>query len=169
MDPSTTLPTDPVARDVVYGSATPDGTLLFMTRNQAEELARLRAALHSAQTWGDFQSLLSARSWREVRARLAAHGQSEPEPAAPFEPAAVPGYADGTWPGVGPLLMRAWMPAEVWQVVGATHTPAAGGLAGLDATVLPAIVRVLEAHGFTCAEDDDLIARASGLEAGEQA
>ena len=102
MDPSTTLPTDPVARDVVYGSATPDGTLLFMTRNQAEELARLRAALHSAQTWGDFQSLLSARSWREVRARLAAHGQSEPEPAAPFEPAAVPGYADGTWPGVGP-------------------------------------------------------------------
>src|SRR5919199_2802880 len=79
MDPSTTLPTDPVARDVVYGSATPDGTLLFMTRNQAEEMARLRAALHSAQTWGDFQSLLSARSWRGGRAPPPPPGPAEPQ------------------------------------------------------------------------------------------
>ena len=169
MDPPTALPTDPVARDVVYGSATPDGTIIFLTRNQAEELARLRAALHTAQTWGDLQSLLSARTWREVRARLVAHGQPEPEPAAPFEPMMVPGYGDGTWPGFGPLLMRAWMPAEVWRAVGGTRAPsAAGGLPGLDATALPTIVRILEAHGFTCAEDDDLIARASGLEAGER-
>ena len=145
-------------RVLVYGIVRVD--LVFVDRERARELARIWAGF---DTWGRARAELPPHRWQEILDRLAEAEIAPPAPDAPFDRNLIPGHIDGDWPEWPAEQMLGWMPAELIARFGRSGTGGAGGeyleFAPRHESALSA---ALEAAGWTCVKDDDLVNAACG-------
>lgn len=146
---------------LVYG--TPQDELLFIPRERAAQLAAINQALNTAATWGEFFRLLPEAARAELEEFFDEEGEDRPPDERPFDQDDVPGVADGDWPGWPAKEMLSWVPKDVQQRYGRVAESAISGeCLELDTSHTAAIVTALEAHGYTCTRDDNLVALAAG-------
>lgn len=146
-------------RVLVYGIAGPD--VVFIDRDLAEELARLRAGFG---TWGDARAALPGPRWQEIIDRLEGAEIDVPAPEQPFDLDLIPGYVDGDWPEWPAQQMFEWMPPELIARFGrSTASVLNGDFLEIDPLQGPALAASLEETGWTCIRDDALVSAASGF------
>lgn len=151
---------------LVYGVFQGD-EVAFLPRQQALALAQLWRALDSAQTWGQFRRMVPPHIYDEV---VAAVGDNEnladdgrPFSDAPFDRDDIPGHADGDWPALPARQMLDWMPQAVRERYGrVVSTRFNGDYLAFRARDATAVAEALQALGYTCVRDDDLVRDASG-------
>ncbi|MDP9371073.1 MAG: hypothetical protein M3Q65_01170 [Chloroflexota bacterium] len=154
--------------DVIYGRLW-DDELVLLPLDTARYLATLREALTEAKTWGEFKARAPEGAYAEVVEMIAdnADGDEEfTEPAAdtPFDPEDIPGYADGDWPLLPPQHMFDWLPEDLQQRYGHTgDTVLNGPYLAIDPAHTRELVAEMEARGYHCTEDSDLLQRATGF------
>lgn len=146
--------------EIVYGVLATEHYLVLVPRQRAEELASIHAAVQESQSWDEFRSRIPQHDWREL---VRVFEENEEEPSEPFEPDAVPGYADGDWPDWPAQRMLDWVPKPIQERFGRMRDSVfSGPFLELDPTCSDEIAEALERHGFQVSEDADLVARASG-------
>lgn len=147
--------------ELVYGA--PYDDLIFMPRERAQYLAAIHHALGTASTWGEFLRLLPEAARVEVEQWFTEDELERPADGHQFDRDDVPGVADGDWPGWPAQEMLSWVPKDIQQQYGRIAASAiSGDSLALDASQMNAIIGALEAHGFVCTQDDDLVRRAAG-------
>jgi len=162
-------------KSIVYGFS-PIG-LLFIPENRAKELANFYKALTTATTWGEFKEMVTKRIYEfyfpdsmhydgpeleKVEDLESYYIQDE----TPFTPNDIFGYDN--LPGQPEIEMSTWIPDEIQEKFGRRfrylamdmNVPGGEGLE-LDESRLDEIVKALEASGFECRRDDDLILAAT--------
>jgi hypothetical protein len=147
--------------ETVYGA--PFDDLIFIPRERAQHLVAIHHALGTASTWGEFLRLLPQDARAEVEQWFTEDELERPADDQPFDRDNVPGVSDGDWPGWPAQEMLSWVPKNIQQQYGRTAASAiSGDSLALDASQMNAIIGALEAHGFSCTRDDDLVRRAAG-------
>jgi hypothetical protein len=162
---------------LVYGEA--GEGLVFMPKPEADELAALRKALQSSTTWGELRNSVSEERWQGIREAIERVVEDIPDEYreeggiyaldldnpgdAAFDYDTIPGHADGDWPEWPAQQMLEWMPSEIVLHLGEVADSMFNG----EYLVLPlknesAIVEALEAAGWACKRNDDLVQAASG-------
>jgi len=151
----------PVPGELVYGEI--DGSLVFIPREEADELADLYGALRLS-TWGELRRAVSDERWREILQRLGAdEGSPPPGDGEELQADSIPGFAEQDWPEWPAQRMGRWLPRDVIAGYGQlTDTLMSGTFTWFDPSSAGAIVRDLERLGWTCEEDQALIEAASG-------
>ena len=152
---------------VVYGPSEQSGPedLVFVPEDLAEDLARLWEALNSSATWGDLRARIGDDRSREIDALLHDAELARPADEDPFDVTLVPSLGDGDFPEWPVAHQEAWMPAPVVERFGRREpTALQGDVTTFSADAEHDIVAALQEAGFTVRRDDDLVARASGLE-----
>lgn len=83
---------------------------LFARRQDAEDVAQIRKALHHSKTWGEFRSALPACEWENNLQDLFDEIPADDEP---FTADDVPGHADGDYPQWLMQTQLDWFPREL--------------------------------------------------------
>jgi hypothetical protein len=140
-----------------------DDEVVMIPEKHAVTLARLHDALSSAKTWAEFKRLAPKRYYQEALER-ASEGEDEAvTPKSPFDPMQIYGLGDGDWPDWPSQQMLGWVPAEVRAKFGRSESSVLNGpFLCLAAADLDEIMSAMEAHGYKCRRDDDLVSRAHG-------
>ncbi len=161
--------------DLVYGTVDVfGGDLVFIPRKRAEYLAALQEAKDSATTWGELRERIPAEEFdklalSELHADADVFDELDPAVqqeflAQPFDAGEVGLIADGDWPAWTQQEMMEWMPDEVQEKFGKwSRSMVSGECLQIDARKVKAVVAALQAHGYRCEEDEDLVRRASGF------
>jgi hypothetical protein len=161
---------------LVYGES--NGGLTFVEKEYALDIAGFRKALSKASTWGELKARVSEERYKEtVDAwveseidRLLGEGDleddDEPEvaPAGPddaFYADSLPGYADGDWPEFAPRMMSNWVDEEIIEEYGGYVQPTLNDdYPIIDFDNEEKVVSLLQAQGYICIRDDDLVWKA---------
>lgn len=152
--------------DIVYGEAF-DGGLVFIERAEAEAIARKWQAANSATTWGELRAL-SPEAYDELLERLpsdedSGDGADAPADENAFDASAIEAVQEGHWPEWPAQDMSRWMPAEIQETFGQkADTLWNGSFLKFEPADEGAIVARLEALGYRCVADPELVARACG-------
>ena len=156
------------AMEVVYGS--PDEDLIFIPKELAKRLASIHTAVQSADTWGDLKARLPEAIYDEIINLLEeCYEDTDEGPDLPpqatdaFDAEDIPGFADGDWPEWPAQEMLSWVPKDAQQRFGKVSPSVLNGdFLEFDTAKTQAIVKALEQYGYTCTEDSNLVAQASG-------
>ena len=80
-----------------------------------------------------------------------------------FNPETIPGLSDGDWPDWAEQLALRWLPEDVIERFGKVEDSVLNGFFLIfNPANAPAIIAALEAQGYQCAWDEELVARACG-------
>jgi len=148
----------------------PDGESIIITsRDRAIEIDRLRRAIETSETWGEFRQRIGPEAHEE----LFGEDFDDPDPDddsednntntpgaspdAPFDSYEVPGYADGDYPPWLAQEMDKHLPPEILERYGNYHESVFNGpFYKIDPEHRNAIVKDLTEVGFTVEEREDL-------------
>jgi hypothetical protein len=183
-------PKRPTTRQtVVYGTAgSASESLVFIPKEQAEELASVWAALHS-QTWGEMRSCLSEKRFQEVqemflgidfdtfyeeqrqekprltrKKALEAYRELEVGERLPLDDESFEmpwPVCDGDWPEWPQQEMLKWMPTDL-PGARVEMSVLNGSFLELDPAHEAEIVAAVEAAGYRCIKDESLVQQACG-------
>jgi hypothetical protein len=147
----------PVTTPTLYLSSGASGEPLFALPQTAETLSACIHALENAETWADFRRLMPADELKRLQARMREDGETMPSGDQPFEPEALPSFADGDWPALITSTMLREVPEPVLKAFGDRGPSALNGdLVEFKASDLPAIKAKLAELGWTVLERPDL-------------
>ena len=135
-----------------------NGGVVFAAPARARLIARIHAALDSAQTWGEFESAMPPDSYLEiVRGAFGKWGQPRPDGTEPFSPELVPGWAYGDYPPWLQREMHDVLPAPVLEMYGQRKsTFMNGNFWYISEENLVDVCAVLEAPGWELERTQDL-------------
>lgn len=86
---------------------------------------------------------------------------STPDPDDAFGAEELPGYADGDWPEFAPRVMKTWVDEQIIQDYGGYVYPTLDAeYPVIDFDNEEKVASLLEARGYACVRDDDLIWKA---------
>lgn len=140
-----------------------DDEVVMIPEKHAATLAQLHDALSSAETWAEFKRLAPKRYYEEALERAADSQDEALTPKSPFDPMSISGLGDGDWPDWPAQQMLRWVPVEVQAKFGRSASSTLNGaFLSLKAADLAEIMNAMEALGYVCRRDDDLVARAHG-------
>lgn len=136
--------------------------LVFMPEDRARELEKIWAAVNEAKTWGEFQARVPD-AYAAILERWQEDEEDAPSAGKPFEASRIPGLDDGDWPGWPAQEMLDWLPEDIQERYGRVEVSVLNG----DYLELPPsqageIAAALEAQGYRCREDQELVRRACG-------
>lgn len=161
--------------ELVYGES--NGGLTFLEKEYALDIGGFREALLKARTWGELKARVSDERYEETVAvwvegqpdRLRDEGDledDEPEVASPgpdyaFDAEELPGYTEVDWPEFAPGMINTWVDEQIINEFGGYVQP----LMNDDYPVIDfdneeKVVSLLEARGYICTRDDDLVWKA---------
>lgn len=140
-------------RDLVFGEAL--GSLVFMTRTRAQDLATVQKVISTARTWGDFRKQAPLRILDELRTLI---GVQQPSDDEPLE---IPGYGDGDWPFPHQEQLRL-LPPQVVAMGQFSDTIFNGERLDLPVSRAGEIAATLKSLGYDVERDDDLVKAACG-------
>jgi len=147
-------------RDLAYGRSLYEGELVILPRKEAVRIAAMYRAAATARTWGEFKVMAPPGVYEQIGEVLEENEETLPEDDEPFDHNHIPGCADGDWPPWPQQEMLRWIPRDIQVAFGTRGFSAVSGeCLTLDAARTEEIVRALEARGFRCTEENDLIAR----------
>lgn len=149
---------------------------VFATKEDAKHVAQVNHALSTAQTWGEYRSLLPEGEWEE-RGEMYPALDEDGKPVMkdgqpvmeylenqddddPFDAETVPGVGDGDYPVWLQQMMLDWMPDEVLEKYGKHYdTRISGDSVEFDSKDLDAIIAELKALDHTVTESDEALDR----------
>lgn len=150
------------SKDLVYGHPG-GGDLLFAVRGRALE----NVAFWQAKSWGEFR--VGAPGLHELVAESARGADEEWEAPAddePFDCSELGGTQDGDLPYFLQQEMLSFVPDSIQQKFGATNSTTLNGdyliFALEEGQGEEDVIAAMEAAGFTCTQDERLVARAAG-------
>lgn len=162
-------------KTIIYGFS-PLG-LLFIPESRAKELADFYNTLVTAKTWGEFREMVSKEIY-EFYLPESMHYQGPSDAnvedleafyipdETPFTPNDI--FTFDHLPGHPEIEMAKWIPVDIQEEFGRRFSyiaedmnVPAGEALELDETQLDEIVEALEARGFKCRRDDELILAAT--------
>lgn len=156
----------PLPEDLLYGESF-EGGLVFITRAAAEYVAEKWKAANTATTWGELRAL-SPDAYDELLEHLPCDDDGDDRSAVPADEAAfdaseIEAIQEGHWPEWPAQDMFDWMPAEIQEAFGRqADTLSNGSFLMFDPEDKDAIVARLEALGYRCVAEPELIAQACG-------
>ena len=153
----------PLSDDIVYGTSF-DDSLIFIRRANAERIAESgmqRTPRRPGRAAHPFRE-----AYHELLELLPRDGEERdavPADDAAFEASSIEAVAEGHWPEWPAQEMGFWMPEEIQGEFGDwADTLCNGSLLTFDRDDTEAIVVKLEALGYRCVEDGELVTRACG-------
>jgi hypothetical protein len=139
-----------------------DASVVMIPEDEAMVLDQLYDAL-GARTWAEFRQLAPEAWYRSAVERTFGEESEAPDAATPFDPEQVWGYSDGDWPTWPQQRMLEWVPKQVQAEFGNAETSCINGsFLSIEARHMDSVVAAMEALGYGCRRDDDLVARVSG-------
>jgi hypothetical protein len=163
---------DPVSddHDIVYGIDNNSGDGAFARRARAEAYQRLGTIL-SARTWGEVRARLSPAEVEEVRERYSFEGAEADDPgdaddpdhqpgdAEPFDFDSIIAFQEGDWPLPPIWDALEWFPADLAARFGRKVTTTLNGdYLAIEPGQLEQAADALGALGYRCTRDDGLVA-----------
>lgn len=149
------------SKDVTWGVV--EDAAVFGFTELVEDLGRLRTAIEDATTWGEFRRQVSAERVREIEQRT----QDSPPDETPFDGDTLPGYGEGDWPEWLHQDMLEWMPKDLASGFGTVSDSLLNGrFLAIDPDDGEDLARELDARGFSCRRDDELLSVATGYDEG---
>ena len=153
--------------DAVYatGDMTGPDEVVFVPEALAHDLAAVHEAMAESRTWGEFRARLTEERREQVQELFENYVEETP-PAddEPFDVNGIPGFGEGSFPEWPLRHQEAWMPQDVLDRFGRRERMTLDhDYIGLPAEHVDDIVAALEAHGYRCRRDDDLVTHAHGI------
>lgn len=142
----------------------------FKLKMPANRLPELLATFLECGAWFSFDSFYQAHTQSGTRAEREAlwqryaelaPGKRMPLEEDTFQPEAVPAAADGHWPERPEQAMLHWLPPAIFAA-GARACSRRGDFLIFDPGCAPEILATLEAAGFSCSWDEELVRLACG-------
>lgn len=139
--------------DLLVGGDGP--SLVFAPRRLAEEVRQIRGALCSSRTWGDACERLDREHLIELHDWL--FGGKDPSRTAADAPLDLrPVHEHGPWPRLYRSSIPGWLPDEVIDRYGNTHSTMMDSGVSFDRAAKGAVIAHLSSLGVNCGHDDDL-------------
>jgi len=139
---------------IVYGENA--GQLIFIPQSLALELRQVYLALRESKTWGELRARMPEKYYHEAVELSGVIDTIHDED--PFDSEIIIAYTEGYWPTWPAQFMLTWMPEEVTSTMGEVFYSAINGeYLFINPFRLPEVIAALEAHGYTCIEDQQLI------------
>lgn len=168
---------------LVYGNI--DNNLVFAPESLATDLARKWHAIHHAKTWQDFIDFTSQESFEQLMFEILEALDYEdlypqylmgedlsnyitdlylPQPEDPFSTDLLPGHAEGNYMPVLAQEIIAWLPEELHDHLGQLELhPIHEFIYKIAPEQAQMVVQTLEAAGFSCKLNQELMEQAHGL------
>jgi hypothetical protein len=151
----------------VYGVITrgiDEKNLVFIPEAEAKRLAAIYDAIYTSKTWGDFVRQMPPDDLQDVLARFSDYDIDPPKKEDKFtDDFLPPAYFDGDWPDWAQQKMFQWVPSSIIEKYGtAMPTTINGSYLILDPARKAEIVAEMQAAGFDCMEDEELVNGACG-------
>ena len=130
------------------------GEAVFARGDEARSVARIRRALNSASTWGEFKDLMDPFEFQYLVEKNLGQSLDQVDLAEKFNPDAVPGVRDRYYPAWLQARMLEWFPKRLILKYDGVITALRG-----DALVIPGefadeVADDLRAEGYNVAKTD---------------
>lgn len=148
----------------------------FKLKMPANRLPELLRTFLECGAWACFDAYYQAHAQSGTRAEREALwrryeelalGGRMPLDQDPFQPESVPGVSDGNWPERPEQAMLRWLPPLICGQLGRrVFSPRRGDCLVFDPARAPEILSALEAVGYSCCWDEDLVRRSCSISKG---
>ena len=145
---------------LLYRVAPHNGGVVFAKPDRANFIAKIHAAIDSAQTWGQFRFAMPRKEYSNIVRAFDDEGEPRPKSTDPFSGECLPGWSGGDYPPWLQQEMEYFLPASVLEQFGKREdTRLNGSFWLIPKANLMGICAALEALGWelACAEDLEFI------------
>jgi len=152
----------PVSGFNIVAGVLVDASVVMIPEDEAMVLDQLYDAL-GARTWGEFRQQAPEAWYQSALERTFGEEDEAPDPVTPFDREQIWGYCDGDWPAWPQQRMLEWVPKQVQADFGNAEASCINGsFLSIEAMHVDKVIAAMEALGYRCRRDDDLVARVSG-------